>query len=119
MPSRKASNHTKTAATCIGDIIDSAIVTGLADPIHAGGVNSIVKGEQSWNTSTSDGYGEAVVEATSPAPTAPTPPTTNGAIEMDNIVARVIITLLLIPVFVALIADAIRLDGIAAPILGR
>ena len=91
-------------------------MTGLADPIHGGGVNHSEKGEQSClKELLADGFGVAGVATPSLTATTATP----GAAAMDSIAARVVITLLLIPVFVALIADAIRLDGIAAPILGR
>lgn len=105
--------------------ITLAITDPNASPIHqadgglatqaGGGVYISQKGARSWSTSTSAGFGAA--GAMSPAPRTAT---TNGAIDViTRILARIALSIFLLIILIVLAAEAIKLDGIAAPILGR
>ncbi len=82
------------------------------DPSERGGVNYHTKGEQSWTSEMADGFGAVVA---SPTATTATP----GAGDMHSIAARLIISLLLILILLAVAVEAARSSGWAAPIVGR
>ena len=97
-------------STAVEDMINTPPPVRAGDPSERGGVNSIVKGEQSCvRELLADGFGEAAVSAS----------VMRGATEMRTIVANIIISLLLLAILLAVAAEALRVDGIAAPILGR